>query len=259
MKVKILDKKGPKLDFLLEETDPAFANSLRRIMISEVPTLAVQWADIHDNNSALFDEVLSHRLGLIPLRFDPKKFNFPGDCECNGKGCPLCQVVFIIDKKGPSLVTSADLKSSDRKVAPADPRVPIVQLLEGQSLRLEAVARLGTGLEHARHQAANASYQYYPEITVKGSREDAKKAVDACPKGIVALEDGKVVVTDPARCDLCRLCMEGAEGVEMKGDDTRIIFHIESISGLEPEYIVARAAEIIAERAAEFKKKIEKI
>ena len=259
MKVKVLSKKGAKLEMLLEETDPAFANSLRRIMISNVPTMAVQWADIHENNSALFDEVLSHRLGLMPIRYDPKKFVPTEECTCKGKGCPACQVVFVLDKKGPALVVSGDLVSTDKKVAPTDPKIIIVELLEGQSVKLEAVARLGIGKAHAKHQAANASFQYYPVITAKGSKTDMQNAIRACPKGVLALKGTKIVLKDPAKCDLCRSCMEHAKEVELLGDENRIIFKLESISGLEPEYIVSKAAETLQGMAEEFNKKIEKI
>ncbi|UCD03051.1 MAG: hypothetical protein JSV63_00225 [Candidatus Aenigmatarchaeota archaeon] len=98
MKVKVLKKKGQVLHFLLEDTDPAFANSLRRIMITEIPTLAVEWLDIHENGSALFDEVVSHRIGMIPLKFNPKRIVATEDCKCSNKGCPLCQVVLVLDK-----------------------------------------------------------------------------------------------------------------------------------------------------------------
>ncbi len=258
MKVKVLSKKGPTLRFMVEGTDPAFANSLRRLMMTGIPTLAVEWIDVHENNSALFDEIISHRLGMVPLKFNPKKFAFSEDCDCGGKGCDSCQAVFIISKKGPGIVTSGDMKSSDKGVAPADPRVPIVELLENQSLKLEAVARLGLGSEHAKHQAANASYHYYPEIKA-GPKADLKKAVAACPKGIVELKAGKLSITDPSKCDICKKCMEAAEGVEVKGDETRIIFNVESVSGLEPEYIAAKAAEMLAGKAEEFKKKLAKV
>ena len=259
MKIRILSKKGSRLEFLLEDTDPAFVNSLRRIMISEVPTLAVQWADIHENNSALFDEVLSHRLGLIPIKLDPNKYNLSDECQCKGKGCPMCQVVFVLNKKGPGIAVSGDLISSDRKAKPVDPNIPIVELLDGQSVRLEAIGRLGIGTTHAKHQAANASYQYYPRITGKGSSSDLQKAVKACPKGILSVKGTKISMKDPAKCDLCMRCMENSKGVEVKGDDTRIIFRVESVSGLEPEHIVAKAAEILQGRAVEFKKKLERI
>jgi DNA-directed RNA polymerase subunit D len=259
LKVKILSKKGIRLDFVLEETDPAFANSLRRIMNTEIPTLSVEWIDVHENISALFDEIISHRLGMVPLKFDPDKFNMPDDCKCGGKGCPLCQVAFVLDKQGPCLVTSGDLKSSDKGVAPTDPRIPIVRLLEGHSLKLEAVAKLGLGINHAKHQAAIASYQYYPELKVTGGPSDVKKAIKACPKGTISLKGNKAVLAEPEKCDLCRSCMVGIDGVEIKGDENKILFRVESVSGLEPAYIVTRAAEILKARAEEFKKKLEKI
>jgi DNA-directed RNA polymerase subunit D len=244
---------------MVEDTDPAFANSLRRVMITDVPTMAVQWIDVHENNSSLFDEVISHRMGLIPLKFNLKKFTFTDDCTCKGKGCPLCQAVFVVDKKGPCNVVSGDMKSSDKGVESIDPAIPIAQLLEGQSLKLEAVARLGTGLSHAKHQAANASYQYYPIIKAKASPADLKKALKACPKDLIEIKAGKASLKDPTKCDLCRSCMEDTEGVEVKGDESRIVFRVESISGLEPEDIVKKAAEILMQRGEEFKKKLAKV
>jgi len=259
MKVKVLKKKGQTLQFLLEGTDPAFANSLRRVMITEIPTLATEWIDVHENNSALFDEIISHRIGMIPLKFNPKKFVATEDCQCRNNGCPLCQVVLVLDRKGPCIVTSGDFKSSDKAVAPVDPRVPIVELLENQSLKLEAVARLGTGLKHAKHHAANASYHFYPEITVTGSQADAQRAMKLCPKGLVTLKGKKIAVNDILDSDTAMGCLKDAKGVKTKGDESRIIFSVESISGLEPAYIVSRAAEILMEKADEFKKNLMKI
>jgi DNA-directed RNA polymerase subunit D len=258
LKVKVLSSKGQTLKFMLEGTDPAFANSLRRIMITEIPTLAVEWVDIHDNNSALFDEIISHRIGMIPLKFNPKKFVATEDCSCKKRGCPLCQVVLVLDRKGPCTVTAGDFKSSDKTVAPLDPRIPIVELLEGQSLKLEAVARLGTGLKHAKHHAANASYHYYPEIKVTGSQADVQRALKNCPKGLVTASGKKISVNDILRSDVAVGCLREAKGIEAKGDESRIIFSVESISGLEPSYIVSRAAEILQEKTEEFRKKLTK-
>jgi DNA-directed RNA polymerase subunit D len=214
---------------------------------------------VHENSSALFDEVISHRIGMIPLRFNPKKIVATEDCKCKNKGCPLCQIVLVLDKKGPCIVTAGDFKSSDKTVTPMDPRIPIVELLEGQSLKLEAVARLGTGLSHAKHHAANASYHYYPEIKVTGSQADAQNAVKMCPKGIVTVKGKNIVVNDPVRGDTVLGCLRNAEGVETKGDEKRIVFNVESISGLEPAYIVTRAAEILQEKSDEFRKMLTKV
>ena len=258
MKVSLSAKKGSKLTFMLQGSTPAFANALRRIMISEVPTMAIDSVDFHENDSVLFDEVLAHRLALIPLTFDPEKFNFKASCKCGGKGCPLCQVVFVIEKTGPGIAYSVDMKSSNKEVKAASPDFPIVELLEGQNLKVEATAILGTGKDHAKWQAANASYQYYPEIVVKDQKE-AKKCIKACPKDALALKGEKVVLEDPEKCDMCMSCLEGCEGIEIKGDPTRFIFTVESISGLKPDYIITKAAEMLQEKAEEFKKELKKL
>ena len=62
--------------------DAPLANTLRRIIISEVratdqiPTMAIDKAMIYQNTSIMHDEVLAHRLGLIPIFADPSHFIF---------------------------------------------------------------------------------------------------------------------------------------------------------------------------------------
>jgi DNA-directed RNA polymerase subunit D len=259
LKIKIISKKGDTWRFVLDGATPALANALRRIMISEVPTLAIEWVDFNDNTSALFDEVVAHRLGMIPLIFDPKKFNFARECKCKGKGCPLCQVVFALEKSGPSTACSGDMKSSNRGVKPANPDFPIVKLLKGQHLKLEAFAVLGEGKEHAKWQAANVSYQYLPQLEVKNFR-DFKKLVSACPKGVLAVKKRKLVLTDPFTCDECRVCEDVSDkGVEIKSDPERFVFRVESISGLDPRHIISEAARILEVKANEFKSEIKNI
>jgi DNA-directed RNA polymerase subunit D len=259
MKIKILKKKGDVLAFVLEGSTPAFANALRRIMVSEIPTLAIKWVDFHDNSSVMFDEMIAHRLSMIPLKFDPGKFNVPDECRCEGKGCSLCQVVFALQKTGPGIAYSGDMKSSNKGVKPIDDRFPIVELLKGHRIELEAVAHLGLGKSHARWQAANASYQYYPEI-ISGECKNASRVVSECPTGALKLKYKKVEFDDPVLCNLCRKCEEVCTGdLKVRGDPTRFIFRVESVSGLEPAYIVEKAAEVLQQKAEEFKKNMSKL
>lgn len=261
MKVKIIESKGNKLIFLLEDSTPAFANALRRVMTSEVPTIAIEWVEMRENNSALFDEVIVHRLGLIPIKFDPKKFNFADSCECEGKGCPLCQVVFALESTGSGMVCSGDMKSSNKEVKPTDPNFPIVELLKGHNIKFEAVAKLGIGTKHAKFQAANVAYQYYPELTVAqgASHKDLEKGVKACPKGALSMKGSKPAL-DAEICNFSKSC-ESASGnaIKIEGNPTKFLFRVESVSGLDPEYIAQKAAEILESKAEEFKKELKDI
>lgn len=253
MNIKITKKKGEFLEFVLDGVTPAFANALRRIMVSEVPTLAVEHVDFEDNSSILYDEIIAQRLGLIPLVCDPEKFNFTDECKCKGKGCPSCQVVFALEKTGPGIAHSGDMKSSNKAVKPTSPKFPITELMKNQPLKFSAVARLGIGKKHVRWQAANAAYQYYPELVESG----AKTAASKCPKGCLKVKGSKVALADPLKCDLCMSCQ--AHGVKIIGRDDKFIFHVESVSGLVPAYIVSKAAQILIQKADEFKKQAAKL
>lgn len=187
MKISNVEKKDKTLTFVLEDVTPAFANTLRRAMIAEVPVLAIDDVTIFENNSALYDEVVAHRIGLIPIKTDLRTFKLPDECTCKGKGCTKCQVSFTLVKKGPCTVLSGDLKPSDPKTTVTDPDIPITKLLENQKIKIEAVAMLGRGKEHAKWQPGVISYGYEKSSKPKfrftveshGSLEPEKIATEA--------------------------------------------------------------------------------
>lgn len=86
--VRIRDMKDDVLKFELRDTDASIANALRRIMIAEVPTLAIDLVEIETNSSVLNDEFLAHRLGLIPIVSDrAMEMRLSRDCDaCDGDG-----------------------------------------------------------------------------------------------------------------------------------------------------------------------------
>ncbi len=159
MKVKILEKKRDKIKFAISDIKTALAGELRRIMVSEVPTMAIETVSINKNDSLLWNEILAHRLSLVPLTFDPKFFNTREACKCKGKGCAHCQVSLVIKKKGPGIVYSIDLKSTDKRVKPVYDKIPLTELTENQEIELEAIAEMGIGREHAKWQAAVVGYK----------------------------------------------------------------------------------------------------
>jgi len=264
MKVQILDRNDFEVKFLLEGVTPAFVNTLRRIMMSEVPAMAVEWVDFRKNDSVVADELLANRLGQIPLTFDEKAYNLPEDCKCEGKGCSRCQVELVLKKKGPCVVYSGDLKSSDKDVKPVFDKIPITELFDGDELEFEAIAQLGLGKKHAKWQAAVVGYKNKPAVTINAREctgEKCRKCVERCVRKVLRAEKGRITVTDPFECSLCLQCVEicpkGAVKVETAEDS--FVFTVETASGLRPEEIAERAAKRLEEKAAEFEKALGKL
>jgi len=259
MKVKILTRTERDISFIVEGIDHSFANALRRAMMTEVPTMAIEWVDFLKNSSALPDEILANRLGMIPLTFDKKAYNLPSECKCKGKGCSLCQVKLVLKKKGPCMVYSGDLKSRAKDVKPVFEKIPIVELFEGEELELEAIAQLGTGREHVKWQGAVVGYKNMPEIKISPSKckgESCKICVERCVRKVLRVERGKIVVTDPIKCNLCmqceEVCPEGA--IEVKTLDDVFIFNVESASGLKSHEVVIEAVKVLKDKVKNLKK-----
>ena len=77
------------------------ANALRRIIISEVPTMAIEMVQVAENTSCLNDEFIAHRIGLVPLYSENvDEFEFNSKCVCEGF-CHRCSVRYHIRKKCP--------------------------------------------------------------------------------------------------------------------------------------------------------------
>jgi DNA-directed RNA polymerase subunit D len=159
--LEVISKDNNKMSVKLKGIPLQYANALRRICLNGVPVFAVDTVDIIENSSVLPDEGLAHRLGLIPLKTDLKRFNEPSKCECQSEtGCSNCKVMLVLDS-GDSDVTrtvySSDLSSEDDTVKPISDKIPICQLAPGQKIKLECYARLGRGIEHAKWNSSNIS------------------------------------------------------------------------------------------------------
>lgn len=252
MKVEILELKDRKAKFVLSDVTPAFANSLRRAMIADVPKMAIDYVDIYDNTSVLFDEMLALRLGLIPIKTNLDMYQLQSECECKGAGCALCQVSFTLSAEGPCMVHSKDMKSSDPDTVPADDNIPIVELKKSQKVVLTAVARLGTGREHAKFQPVPASgYKNVPVLTISDKCDLCRACVDECPRGVYKIEKNKLVVTDPYKCSLCKLCMEACDAgaIDISTNDTAFIFTVETDGSYSAQEIINRAVKSLRDRA----------
>ncbi|MBD3261126.1 MAG: DNA-directed RNA polymerase subunit D [Candidatus Altiarchaeales archaeon] len=159
MKLSGFKKQGDRISFTIKDLDVELANALRRKIISGVPVMAIEKVDVLSNSSILNDEVLAHRLGLIPLATDLKSYVEPLECGCELKGCTNCTSTLTLDVAGPLMVYSGHLKPTDPKIKPVYDNMPLIKLTENQKIKLEAHATLGCGRQHMKWHAGIASYE----------------------------------------------------------------------------------------------------
>ena len=93
------DKSKMNASFILKKASPVLANTLRRLILEEVPTMAIEDIEIVKNSSILYDEILAHRLGLLPLTTDLKSYFVRDECKCEGKGCARCTLQMTLKSK----------------------------------------------------------------------------------------------------------------------------------------------------------------
>jgi DNA-directed RNA polymerase subunit D len=182
MDVQIVDgwPRGNAIRILMTNTDAAQVNAIRRALISDVPKLAIDRVDLtqginQDNKgevlesvNVLPDEVLAHRLAMLPIPTHPEEgIAFPEACpNCidlaeESKGCPTCQVLYSLSARGPNedadeeyrTVYASDLTNiSDQMfdIREEHKRIPLTILSKGQFLEFYAFATLGRGRDHAK-------------------------------------------------------------------------------------------------------------
>ena len=72
--IEVLKLDEEEIVFDLVGVEPPLANALRRILIAEIPTMAIEKVNMWQNTSIIPDENLAHRMGLIPIKADPRLF-----------------------------------------------------------------------------------------------------------------------------------------------------------------------------------------
>lgn len=159
MKLDNKKGKGLRVDFEVHGAPNWYMNTLRRLVMGEVPVMAIELVEITKNDSILYDEIIAHRLGLVPLVTDIDSYKLVSDEEIE-KQEYLAQssVKLTLKAKGPCVVYAKDLSSKDPKVKPVYPEMPIVKLLDGQEIELEATAVLGKGKAHVKWSACHAHF-----------------------------------------------------------------------------------------------------
>ncbi len=215
------------------EADENLANAIRK-SVSEVATLAIDEVEIFKNDSALYDEILAHRIGLVPLKTEK---------TMSGK----TQIDFKLTKKGPCTVYSEDLKGSADVVLG---KIPLTLLGEDQKLELVATARLGTAREHAKFVPGLCYYRHILEVKSSGQID---KIVEKS-KGLIKSEKkgGKWI------CDLRDAEIKEIEAIDEAAitDSNEMLFVIESYGNMAAKDIFLGAIDSLEDNLKDFEKQV---
>ncbi|MGC8582307.1 MAG: DNA-directed RNA polymerase subunit D [Thermoproteus sp.] len=257
---KVLERDNLHLKLYIEGVKPSLINSIRRIIISEVPVFAIDQVLIVNNTSSMYDEMLAHRLGLIPLTTPLDLFPKIEECETGMVDPAECTVRFTLQVTADDTKTvySGDLVSDHPDVKPVYPDIPIVKLVKGQSISLEAYARLGRAKEHAKWQAGLATYYYFPKLIVKG--EDPQclaQCKSICPDAF----GNSLNEFDPYKCTFGKLkTCENLCGhlLAVDWDRFKYIMNIESYGNMDVDKMLGEAFRIFKVKLNMFLETLEK-
>lgn len=259
MEIEVKEKNENEIVFIIRNAEVPFVNAIRRIAMMEIPKIAIEDVNIVKNDSAMFDEVLAHRLGLTPLFSDSEAIEglvMSEDCDCEDY-CPRCSVSLTLNKTGPGVVYSKDLSSTDSKIKSVYDTIPLLKLKEDQDVELEAVAKLGLGKEHAKWIPTTVcSYKQYPKITFNEDLEVDYESAEACPRGILTADKNskEIKVNNIENCSMCKSCVRASENgyVNVGFEENNFIFILETDGSMAPEEVLLKACDVLSEKAEKF-------
>lgn len=146
MKIEILEDNGSNISFALKDSSAAYANALRRIATNHIQSFAIDRVTFYENSSPMFDEYIAHRIGLIPI-------HTPSDGYSETD-----EILFTLEATGPKTVYSRELETSDKEVKVENGNIPVIKLGNGQRIRIDCKAVLGTGFRHGKFQPGIVTY-----------------------------------------------------------------------------------------------------
>jgi len=285
LKIRIVKKADLEMEFDLIGVDPSIANAFRRIMISEVPSMAIEKVYLYNNTSIIPDEVLAHRLGLIPLKANPRSFAYRRPDDVTGTDDDTLEYSLNIkcswkpnrpkDSTDPDelylnhKVLSGHIKwlargtqtlsVKPKDVAPVHDDIVIAKLRPGHEIEMKLQAVKGIGRDHAKFSpVATAYYRLLPEIklTKEVSGEMAERLQQCFSPGVIKLiekkKGKKVAVVQNARYDSCSRNVlrhdDLAECVVLSRVKDHFIFSVESVGAMAPETIFTEAIDVLVSK-----------
>jgi DNA-directed RNA polymerase subunit D len=208
------------------DMDTTLANAIRR-SVNEIPILAIDEVEIYKNDSALNDQILAHRIGLVPLKNQKLKEDKVIEMKLEVKTGKESKEVVAGEMKGEIVY----------------PDMSLVYLEKGQELEIVAKAKVGKGISHAKYIPGLVFYRHYPKIQISKDGEKHQELAEFYPK-IFEFSAGKLKVKNEWECTIDQEDVKDFSGVEIKetGD---LIFTIESWGQISPKEIFLEAIKAI--------------
>ncbi|XP_076047590.1 DNA-directed RNA polymerases I and III subunit RPAC1-like [Oratosquilla oratoria] len=259
----------------------SLVNALRRLILAEVATMAIEKVYMYNNTSIVQDEVLAHRLGLVPLKVDPRYFEFRNKDETEWGAQDSVQYTLKVkcskNPKASSTETDPDLMYLNRKITssslewkpignqpdifraeamqPLHDDILLAKLNPGHEIYLEAYAVKGIGSDHAKFQPGLSWYRLLPEIELAREVEGtAAELLQRCFSpgviDIVTNKEGKRVArVANARGDSCSRNVfhydEIKDAVKLSKNTDHVIFYVESHCSLKSSEILEEAVSLL--------------
>ena len=226
--------KTPEKLILRTEMNYSILNAIRR-SVEEIPTLAIDEVEIFKNDSALYDEVLAHRIGLVPIKND-------------GKISSKTTGTLSLKKVGPATVYSGDFKG-DLKVVFSS--IPLTLLEKDQEIELTATANVASGLEHTKHVPGLIYYRNLFEV--KSGNVKLDSIVQEFSGAIKHEKKGNKWV-----CDLNDNQVDEIKKLDKDSisDSKEYLVFVESFGMIDAEKIFTRAIETLQENLEAFEKSL---
>lgn len=258
MNIKKLKENSGKAVYEISDSYPGYVNAIRRYSMSKVPVMAVDTVEFRQNTSVLYDEMLAHRIGLVPLKTDLKSYAKP---MADAAPSAATHVNLTLSAKGPCTVYSGYFKSEDESIVPVESKIPLVKLIQGQELDISASACLGTGDEHSKYSPGLITFQYKPVIKVKNDAAALKRSLDKFPPGVI--EDGKVkeelILSKPEYVDACMDVDSDVVEISLPKEPTSFLLFVESWGQLSADDIVKEAVNTFNDELENFEGELSKL
>jgi DNA-directed RNA polymerase subunit D len=220
---------------IILKTNETLANAIRR-NANRILVPAIDEVEIYKNDSALYDEVLAHRVGLIPIK-TKRKLNSSEDCSCKGKGCNKCQISISVKSKGPGIVYSKEIKGD---VDIVHGEMPIVFLDNEQELEFSGNVKAGRGEKHAKFSPGLAYYRKIAKIKLikEEGREVFKKISEDLEKSVEKIKLNETITSTE---DIDKIeALDKNKSLEVQ-EGEEIVFFIESWGQIDAKEIFEEA------------------